>query len=136
MNNNKNIFKNILNLIIFFSINLFFISFISIAMRSNINQASVYTGIIKSETTCDRVYAIEMEKALNSVRSLLTTEEQLNMARDYMVLVKQREDINLKIEQIEKRVFTTPIIIKLRGPLDHFGKCRLNINTGINIPLK
>lgn len=128
---NKTIFKTI----IFNSLNLFFITN-NIAITRNINQASVYAGIIKAETTCDRVYAIEMEKALNDVRPLLTTEEQLNMARDYMVLVKQREDINLKIEQIEKRVFNTPIIVKLRGPLDQFGKCRLNINTGINIPLK
>jgi hypothetical protein len=78
---------------------------------------------------CDHLYSINMEKALDDIKSVLKTD-LIKTAEEYMVLIKQEEDVDLRIRQLELRVFSSSVINILRRPIAEYVKCRDSLRTG------
>lgn len=78
---------------------------------------------------CDKQYAIQMEKALDDSQSIMKVE-LTEVAKEYMVLIKQQQDVDVRIRQLELRVFSMSTINILRKPIAEYNKCIVSVNTG------
>lgn len=78
---------------------------------------------------CDVLYARLMEKALEDIKSVLKTD-LIQVAEEYMLLIKQQQDIDVRIRQMELRLFSLSTINILRRPIAEYIKCRDSLRTG------
>lgn len=78
---------------------------------------------------CDHVYSTSMEKALDDIKSVLKVD-LIKTAEEYMVLIKQQQDVDVRIRELELRVFSLSAINILRRPIQQYVKCRDSLRTG------
>lgn len=78
---------------------------------------------------CDIMYAKSMEKAIDDLKSILTTD-LIKAAEEYMILIKQQQDIDVRIRHLELRVFSMSAINILRKPIAEYIKCKDSLRTG------
>ena len=78
---------------------------------------------------CDIEYSRWMEKSLDDLKSILKTD-LIKAAEEYMILVKQQQDVDVRIRELELRVFSLSVINILRRPIQEYVKCRDSLRTG------
>lgn len=79
---------------------------------------------------CEKVFKFELKRTLKYLEQLsLNTENALEKAKDYMLLYKQYQDIGYNIELMEKYVFSTDIMARLRLPLLAYTRCQDNLKS-------
>lgn len=77
---------------------------------------------------CEDLFKKEMERALQYVKSRLTVD-LIDKAKEYMLLFKQYQDAAYNIQLMEKYVFGTDIIARLRLPLLAYTRCQQALKT-------
>lgn len=78
---------------------------------------------------CDTQYRTDMERMLNDIKLILKVD-LLPVAEEYMVLIKQQQDVDLRIRELELRVFSSSVINILRRPVQQYIKCMDSLRTG------
>jgi H2-forming N5,N10-methylenetetrahydromethanopterin dehydrogenase-like enzyme len=80
-------------------------------------------------TLCDKAYAVSMQQALDALRNY-SKVDLLNTAEQYMIMLKQHQDLDYAIRQIENNVFDSTIVAMLRRPLEEYARCKTDIRSG------
>lgn len=78
---------------------------------------------------CDWKYSMAMQKALEDLKSILKVD-LIRVAEEYMILIKQQQDVDVRIRELELRVFSLSTINILRRPIAEYVKCRDAVRTG------
>lgn len=74
-------------------------------------------------SNCDQTYAIEMERTLRQLQGRMN-QDQLRLAQEYLIMVKQRQDLSIRIRMMDLHTFDSPTTAILRAPLQQFQRCR------------
>jgi hypothetical protein len=85
-------------------------------------QRLTLAGPGETTAACDQRYALEMQLTLDRLQGTMP-QDRLQLAQQYMIMVKQHQDLDFRIRQIERRVFDVPTIARLRTPLQEYQRC-------------
>lgn len=77
---------------------------------------------------CDQEYTLALEQIPQLVRGALS-QNRLAAAKEYMIMVKQRQDLDFKTRQMERNTFNTTVANRLRSPLQQYQRCRTAVST-------
>lgn len=80
-------------------------------------------------TTCDQRYAIEMELVKNKLAHEIGIR-RLQQAEDYMIMIKQHQDLGFRLSEMERKYFDIATIANLRMPLQQYSRCRDSFISG------
>jgi len=78
---------------------------------------------------CDSTYSNAMAKTLDDMKSILTVD-LIQIAEEYMILIKQQQDVDVRIRQLEQKVLSLSVITILRRPIQEYNRCKNRIRTG------
>jgi hypothetical protein len=73
-------------------------------------------------SACDRRYAMSMQGMLQLFKTTMS-EDALKLAQNYMVMLKQQQDLQFAIGNLELKTFDTGVAGQLRIPLTRYSKC-------------
>ena len=107
-----------------FSIIIFLFSINNICSQNNRTISSPEFHI----TPCDKLYAVEMQNILSELKGRLSPS-LLKMAEEYMILLKQKEDLEYRIRLLDYYLFNLALTLKINKPLQEFYRCRSYITT-------
>jgi hypothetical protein len=85
-------------------------------------QRGTIPNVTESLATCDQRYSLEMQDTLIKVARILKPNE-IQLAQRYMIMVKQKQDLDFQIRQMERKVFDITTIGFLRTPLQKYQRC-------------
>ncbi len=74
-------------------------------------------------TACDQRYALEMERILRQMQGSIS-QDRLRLAREYMIMIKQHQDLDFRIREMERRVLNVVTVARLRIPLTQYQRCQ------------
>lgn len=97
-----------------------------------INKIDRLIGIgkpISDFKRCEKRFNNEMQNTLEYLKTILHDGDSLDKAKEYMLLYKQYQDIGYNIQLMEKYVFSTDIMARLRLPLLAYTRCQDNLKS-------
>lgn len=97
----------------------------------------IFLNLITSQTEaalfrlppCDKLYVVEMQNILNELKNELQVN-LLKPAQEYMIMLKQHEDLGTRIFHYEEEVFNSYLAARLRAPLLAYSRCKQNLVSG------
>lgn len=96
-------------------------------------MVSITGSEVTNLATCDQRYALEMQQVLETLRTVMD-EATLRLAQEYMLLIKQYQDLDFRIRTLERAGWNTETVAVLRMPLQRFQRCldtvRFSLPTG------
>lgn len=106
----------------------FFILIIIIFSFLRLNPQLVGLSSEYQTSVCDKAYVQEMQASLAELKNILRID-LMKQAEQYMIMLKQKEDLEYQIRTMDQRMFDTATSALLRRPLESYNRCKNALRT-------